>query len=157
MWLKTYIFVQLNLTEFRRIEQWRVDHVKFGVISLILVFILSNYILDECCHIALHFRVLSTLKILHMRTRYLSYFCSAAYWNDSHKVSTYNPGDWGSIQAWVIPKTFKIILDSPSLNTQLYKVRIKGKWSNRVTSIAPSHYCSVEKLLKRKLSCRLRL
>ena len=28
---------------------------------------------------------------------------------------------------WVIPKTFKMVLDTSLLNTQQYKVRIKGK------------------------------
>ena len=37
------------------------------------------------------------------------------------------PGDWVSVPGRVIPKTQKIVLDSASLNTQHYKVRIKGK------------------------------
>ena len=36
-------------------------------------------------------------------------------------------GDQGSIPGRVIPKTQKIILDASLLNTQHYKVRIKGK------------------------------
>ena len=32
-----------------------------------------------------------------------------------------------SILGWVIPKTLKIVLDTSLLNTQQYKVRIKGK------------------------------
>ena len=32
-----------------------------------------------------------------------------------------------SIPGRVIPKTFKMVLDTPLLNTQQYKVRIKGK------------------------------
>ena len=36
-------------------------------------------------------------------------------------------GDWGSIPGRVIPKTQKMVLDAPLLNTQYYKVRIKGK------------------------------
>ena len=35
--------------------------------------------------------------------------------------------DWGSIPGWVIPKTQKMVLDAALLNTQHYKVRIKGK------------------------------
>ena len=35
--------------------------------------------------------------------------------------------DWGSIPGRVIPKTEKLILDASLLNTQYYKVRIKGK------------------------------
>ena len=36
-------------------------------------------------------------------------------------------GDWGSIPGQVIPKTQKMILDAALLNTQHYKVSIKGK------------------------------
>ena len=36
-------------------------------------------------------------------------------------------GDFGSIQGRVIPKTLKMVLDASLLNTQQYKVRIKGK------------------------------
>ena len=37
------------------------------------------------------------------------------------------PGDWGSIPGWVIPNTQKMVLDATLLNTQYYKVCIKGK------------------------------
>ena len=37
------------------------------------------------------------------------------------------PGDLGSIQGRVIPKTQKIVLEAALLNTQYYKVRITGK------------------------------
>ena len=37
------------------------------------------------------------------------------------------PGDLGSILGRVIPKTFKMALDTSLFNTQHYKVRIKGK------------------------------
>ena len=36
-------------------------------------------------------------------------------------------GDRGSIPGGVIPKTQKMVLDAALLNTQLYKLRIKGK------------------------------
>ena len=36
-------------------------------------------------------------------------------------------GDHGSISGRVIPKTLKMVLDTSLLNTQEYKVRIKGK------------------------------
>ena len=44
--------------------------------------------------------------------------------------------DRGSIPGWVIPKTQKMVLDEALVNTQHYKVRIKGtveqsrEWSN---------------------------
>ena len=37
------------------------------------------------------------------------------------------PGDLGSIPGCIIPKTLKMLLDTSLLNTQKYKVRIKGK------------------------------
>ena len=37
------------------------------------------------------------------------------------------PGDLGSIPGRVIPKTLKMVLDTYLLNTQQYKVDIKGK------------------------------
>ena len=37
------------------------------------------------------------------------------------------PGDLGSIPGCVIPKTLKMVLDTSLLNTQQYKVHIKGK------------------------------
>ena len=41
-------------------------------------------------------------------------------------VFAYGPGDLGSIPCSVIPKTLKMVLDGSLLNTQQYKVRIKG-------------------------------
>ena len=43
------------------------------------------------------------------------------------RVFTNGPGDWGSIPGRVIPKTQKMVLNATLLNTQHYKVRIKGK------------------------------
>ena len=43
---------------------------------------------------------------------------------------TNGPGNLGSIPGRVIPKTQKMVLDATFLNTQYYKVRIKGKVSN---------------------------
>ena len=34
---------------------------------------------------------------------------------------------WVQSSGWVIPKTQKMVLDASLLNTQQYKVRIKGK------------------------------
>ena len=43
------------------------------------------------------------------------------------RVFANGPGDLGSIPDRVIPKTLKMVLNAPLLNTQQYKVRIKGK------------------------------
>ena len=54
------------------------------------------------------------------------------------------PGDLGSIPGWVIPKTQKMVLDASLLNTQHYKVPIKGKVEQSREGVAPSptHWCS---------------
>ena len=44
-----------------------------------------------------------------------------------NSVFTIAPGDQGSIPNWVILKTQKMVLDTSRLNTQHYKVHIKGK------------------------------
>ena len=43
------------------------------------------------------------------------------------RVFANSPEDWGSIPGWVIPKIQKMVFDAALLNTQHYKVRIKGK------------------------------
>ena len=43
------------------------------------------------------------------------------------RVLANGPGDRGSIPGRVIPKTQKMVLDTALLNTQHYKVHIKGK------------------------------
>ena len=61
------------------------------------------------------------------------------------RVFTNGPGDPGSIPGQVIPKTQKMALDATSLNTQHYKVRIKGTVEkSRERSIAPppTSWCS---------------
>ena len=43
------------------------------------------------------------------------------------RVFTNGPGDLGSLPGQVILKTQKMVLEAALLNTQFYKVRIKGK------------------------------
>ncbi len=43
------------------------------------------------------------------------------------RVFANGPGDLGSIPCCAVPKTFKMDLDTALLNTQQYKVQIKGK------------------------------
>ena len=54
------------------------------------------------------------------------------------RLFTNAPGDQGSILVRVIPKIQKMVLDASFLNTQHYKVRIKGKGSNPGNGVAPS-------------------
>ena len=70
---------------------------------------------------------------------------------------TNDPGDLGSIPGHIIQKTFKMVLDTSLLNTQQYKVRIKGKVEQSRKGVAPSPYTSVLSLLKREPSGRSRL
>ena len=52
------------------------------------------------------------------------------YWLDIGimiRVFANGPGGLDAISSRVIPKTFKMVLDVSLLNTQHYKVRIKGK------------------------------
>ena len=60
------------------------------------------------------------------------------------RVSANGPGDLGSIPNCVIPKTLKTVLDTSLLNTQQYKVRIKGKveQSRKRSSAPPTLRCS---------------
>ena len=50
--------------------------------------------------------------------------------------------DQGSIPHQVIPKTHKMILDASLLNTQYYKVLIKGKGLGRGVTPVPIPRCS---------------
>ena len=43
------------------------------------------------------------------------------------RVFANGPGYLGLIPGWVIPKTLKMVLDTSWLNTQQYKLRVKGK------------------------------
>ena len=54
------------------------------------------------------------------------------------RVFANGPGDLGSIPGRVFPKTQKMVLDASLLNTQHYKVRIKGKVGQSREGVAPS-------------------
>ena len=60
------------------------------------------------------------------------------------RVFANGPGDLGLIPGRVIPKTQKMVLDTSLLNTQHYKVRIKGKVEPSREGVAPSptSWCS---------------
>ena len=66
-------------------------------------------------------------------------------------------GDLGSIPGRVIPKTLKMVLDTSLLNTQHYKVRIKGKVEQSRGRSSALPYTSVKKLLKKEASGHPRL
>ena len=52
-----------------------------------------------------------------------------------NSVFSHGPENWGSIPGRV---TQKMVHDAALLNTQHYKVQIKGKWSYQGKSIEPS-------------------
>ena len=58
------------------------------------------------------------------------------------RVFANGPGVLGSIPGRVIPKTQKMVLDASLLNTQHYKVRIKGKVEQSREGVATSPWCS---------------
>ena len=58
-------------------------------------------------------------------------------------------GDMGSIPGQVIPKIFKMVHDTSMLNTQHYKVRIKGKVEQSWGRSSAFSYSSVLLLLKK--------
>ena len=60
------------------------------------------------------------------------------------RVFANGPGDLVSVPGRVIPKTQKMVLYASLLNTQHYKVRIKGKVEQSREGVAPSptHWCS---------------
>ena len=60
------------------------------------------------------------------------------------RVFANGPGDLGSIPGRVIPKILKTVLDISLLNTQQYKVSIKGKFeqSRKGAAASPTPLCS---------------
>ena len=54
------------------------------------------------------------------------------------RVFANGTGERGSIPGHVIPKTLKMVLDTSLLNTQQYKVQIKGKIEQSREEVAPS-------------------
>ena len=60
------------------------------------------------------------------------------------RVFANGPGDPGSIPGRVIPKTQKMVLDASLINTQHYKVRIKGKVKQSREGVvhSPTPWCS---------------
>ncbi len=59
------------------------------------------------------------------------------------RVFTNGPEDRGSIPGRVISKTPKMVLDSSLLNTQHYKVQIKGKVEQSRECSSALYYTSV--------------
>ena len=73
------------------------------------------------------------------------------------RVFPNGPGDLGSIPGHIIRKTLKMVLDTSLLNTQQYKVRIKGKVEQSWERSSALSYTLVYQLLKREPSDHHRL
>ena len=60
---------------------------------------------------------------------YISHVCVFVYQpiGQVGRMFTNGLGEWASIPCHVILKTKKMVLDTSLLNTQHYKVRVKGK------------------------------
>ena len=75
---------------------------------------------------------------------YLPFLLFFYIFGQAVRVFANGPGDLGSIPGRVIPKTQKMVLDTSLLNTQHYKIRIKGKveqsWER--SSAFPTPWCS---------------
>ena len=74
---------------------------------------------------------------------WISIFISLYHYFTHFSKTTYLPEIYdilylGSIPGRVIPKTQKMVLDASLLNTQHYKVRIKGKVEQSREGVAPS-------------------
>ena len=59
------------------------------------------------------------------------------------RVFANGPGELGSILGCVIPKTLKMVFDTSLLNTQQYKVEIKGKVEQSMERSSALPYISV--------------
>ena len=70
-------------------------------------------------------------------------FLSMFLWLIIFRVFANGLWDLDSISGRVIPKTLKMVLDTSLLNTQQYKVRIKGKVEQSREKISALLYTSV--------------
>ena len=68
----------------------------------------------------------------------ISFFHSKNFFGLMSRVFASGPRDRGSILGQVTPKTQKTVLDAALLNTQYYKVGIKGKVDQSRDGVAPS-------------------
>ena len=63
----------------------------------------------------------------YLKRKSFSWVCLVAIISLVGRVFANSPGDLGSIPGRIIPKALKMVLDTFLLNTEQYKVRIKGK------------------------------
>ena len=79
---------------------------------------------------------------------------SLSQWSSMFRVFANGPGDWGSIQGWVIPKTQKMVLDAalPCLTLSIIRYGSRVKWSNPGKGVvsSPTPRCSSYQKRKRE-------
>ena len=93
--------------------------------------------------------ILKTCKLFRRRidtiiTKMVAYLLILLFIGLAVRVFANGPGDLGLIPGRVIPKTQKMVLDASLLNTQHYKVPIKGKVEPSREGVAtyPTSWCS---------------
>ena len=102
-------------------------------------------------------------KIIRLKRLHLIFLKNTPRYSREHtccqstQLFANGPEDLGSIPGRVVPKTLKMVLDTSLLNTQQYKVRIKGKVEQSRERSSALPYTSVLWLLKREPSSRPRL
>ena len=134
MYLYTYIFY-IHIFTHNHKTSWMSQTIKKGYKS-----VLKN---KKCWilavgHLRFHGDHWQTLQIT-------TIMCDSFIWVIGlvGRVSVNSLGDLGSIPAFVIPKTLKMVLDTSLLNTQQYKVRIKSKVEQSRKKSSALHYTSV--------------
>ena len=103
--------------------------------------------------------VLRTFQALLLASfsNYYHYMLNLSNFCEFYLVFANGLGDLGSIPGQVIPKTQKMILDATLLNTQHYKVRIKGKVEQSREWCSALPYILVQQLSKKEPPGHLQL
>ena len=101
----------------------------------ILYFMILRIFISYCTYIYIKLNI----TLLHTELYFLIWLIGLV-----GRVFATGPGDMGSIPGCIIPKTLKMVLDISLLNTQQYKVRIKGKveQSRERVALSPRPRCS---------------
>ena len=145
IYLSIYLSISYSLTPCVRESNILSVSVN-SVLFLPLTLFSFNYILSLSLSFSFSLSLSLSLSLIHTHTQslWLPYFHSFTIIGLAVRVFANGPGDPGSIPGRVIPKTQKMVLDASLLNTQHYKVRIKGKveQSRERVALSPTPWCS---------------
>ena len=111
-----------RIVKFKFLAQFPVDHLAHPVVSSLMLLLFKVFCIRLLCH--------WLFRLYHHITYVIIIIIIIIILPDiglAVRVFAIGPGDLGSIPGRVIPKTQKMVLDASLLNTQHYKVRIKGK------------------------------